>query len=533
MRSNLLKRSLAVVFLVVLLCSLTAFTAFAEAPVITKDLPNDLAVGEESSVTLSIEATGEGLTYQWYEWQRTPIEGANTASLSVSSAMNGKIVFCEVSNADGETAASKPCTITGIAKPVITRDLPANVSLKEGDTLTLAAEASGTGVSYQWYTDKNIISGATGSTLSVKVTADYNDCSVFCQMTDSIGQTVSTSLCKLSVTAAPTPTPKPEAPVITKHPYGETVDQGGRAVFIAHADGAKEVSWRFIKNDNSTTYEYNKVGSLFPRLSVSGGDTDTLTLTNIPYEMNGWKAACVFKGDGGETVTDGALITVIKDPTGGLSIQTQPKGATMAINENEDFVLSVQASSKDGGTFSYQWFGGSTNTPNAMDAISGATNSSYKPERKEGTMYYRVGVRVDQDGKTSDMIYSYTVAVTFTESTAHEHSYSSAWDYNDISHWHQCTCGDHSEEAFHSFDWTVTTKPTKDTTGSQHGVCSVCGYETDQPIPAGTQIEGDEAAEEETARGGHTVLLVVLGIAALGVIGAAVYLVLRVLKKEN
>ena len=132
-----------------------------------------------------------------------------------------------------------------------------------------------------------------------------------------------------------------------------------------------------------------------------------------------------------------------------------------------------------------------------MKAIPGATNSSYKPEQTEGTTYYRVSVQLTGNGTTSDPYYSNTVPVTFTATKMHTHSFSSVWEHNDLSHWHQCTCGEHGDEAFHTYTWTILKAPTATEDGEQKGVCSVCGYETIQPIPAGSDTDAEDETPEK------------------------------------
>ena len=167
-----------------------------------------------------------------------------------------------------------------------------------------------------------------------------------------------------------------------------------------------------------------------------------------------------------------------------------------------------------------------------MKAIPGATNSSYKPEQTEGTTYYRVSVQLTGNGTTSDPYYSNTVPVTFTATKTHTHSFSSVWEHNDISHWHQCTCGEHGDEAFHTYTWTILKAPTATEDGEQKGVCSVCGYETIQPIPAGTDT-GEEETPAKPAKKTNTVLLVIIGVLAVAVIAVAVILVRKVLLQKD
>ena len=113
---------------------------------------------------------------------------------------------------------------------------------------------------------------------------EYNGADIYCQFVNDAGA-VTTSFCRITVNA------KPAAPVTTKNPTGETGTEGGRAIFIARADGATSYLWRIISADGTQVYDYTAARTAFPTLSISGGDSETLTLTNIPYDMNGWSPA--------------------------------------------------------------------------------------------------------------------------------------------------------------------------------------------------------------------------------------------------
>ena len=58
----------------------------------------------------------------------------------------------------------------------------------------------------------------------------------------------------------------------------------------------------------------------------------------------------------------------------------------------------------------------------------------------------------------------------------HVHEFSEAWSKDGDKHWHECACGEKSQEAPHSMEWTVVTEATKKADGTEQGVCSVCGY---------------------------------------------------------
>ena len=59
---------------------------------------------------------------------------------------------------------------------------------------------------------------------------------------------------------------------------------------------------------------------------------------------------------------------------------------------------------------------------------------------------------------------------------SHTHSYGIDWKNNETSHWHECTCGDKTDVAEHSFRWVIDRTATATQKGSKHEECTVCGY---------------------------------------------------------
>ncbi len=57
------------------------------------------------------------------------------------------------------------------------------------------------------------------------------------------------------------------------------------------------------------------------------------------------------------------------------------------------------------------------------------------------------------------------------------HSYSTEWKSDADGHWHECTCGERSDEGTHTFgDWMIIKEATATEDGSRERECSVCGY---------------------------------------------------------
>ena len=59
---------------------------------------------------------------------------------------------------------------------------------------------------------------------------------------------------------------------------------------------------------------------------------------------------------------------------------------------------------------------------------------------------------------------------------SHTHSYGTEWKFDSNNHWHECSCGEKSSTAAHTWDsGTVTVQPTTDREGEKTYTCTVCG----------------------------------------------------------
>ena len=69
---------------------------------------------------------------------------------------------------------------------------------------------------------------------------------------------------------------------------------------------------------------------------------------------------------------------------------------------------------------------------------------------------------------------------TGPEDVPHEHSYSTDWKSDAANHWHECSCGDKSDTAAHTFTWVTDKAATVTETGLKHEECTVCGYKRNE-----------------------------------------------------
>ena len=202
-------------------------------------------------------------------------------------------------------------------------------------------------------------------------------------------------------------------PAITKHPTGETVDEGGKAMFISRADNCKGFVWRLVSADTTNTIPAAEAADHFKGLKVEGADTDTLVLDNIPASLNGWAVECKFTGnDGSLLYSNGAVIHVNSAKPSSPKISNQPSAADAEVGKS--VTLSVNATAETGCALSYQWYSCGETGKDAPKAVSGATSASFTPPQTEGTVYYCVDVFASRDGAKSDAVRSSLVAVTYT-----------------------------------------------------------------------------------------------------------------------
>ncbi|MDO4493828.1 MAG: immunoglobulin domain-containing protein [Clostridia bacterium] len=99
-----------------------------------------------------------------------------------------------------------------------------------------------------------------------------------------------------------------QPPVITKHPTGERVQEGGSVTFIAHADNANSVEW-FLTNGHDTL-SVEKALKRFAELRATGYNEDTLVLKGVPAELDAWDVFASFTNAIGTSDTNLADIFV-------------------------------------------------------------------------------------------------------------------------------------------------------------------------------------------------------------------------------
>lgn len=148
----------------------------------TQPLSNTLCAG--SNTTFTSGATGTNITYQWQLSTNggvsfNDINGETNPTLTllnITASQNGYQYHLLVNGVCTPAATSIPATLN-VVSPVSVTAQPANVTVCDGSTASLAVAGSGTGVIYQWQVSTdggasyNNVTGATSANYTFTATA--------------------------------------------------------------------------------------------------------------------------------------------------------------------------------------------------------------------------------------------------------------------------------------------------------------------------------------------------------------------------
>jgi PKD repeat protein len=300
--------------------------------------PLSATVCEGANATLTVVATGSGLTYQW-QLGGVNITGAIAATYSITGvAMGDAGNYTCIITGDCGTVTSSAAVLTVNANVLIS-DQPVDLTLCTGDNATFSVNVTGTATAYQWRKDGTNITGATSSfyTISGITAGDAGSYDVV--ITGPCGNVTSTAAL-LTV----------NAPVsITTQPSAQAVCDGADATFTVVAAGS------------GITYQWQFGGT-----DVTGATSATLTITGATASDAG-SYTCVITGACGTVTTASATLTI----NAATAIVDNPSSQTVCEGSNVTFTINAT-----GEALAYHWYLNGTAISGAIAAnltLSGVT----------------------------------------------------------------------------------------------------------------------------------------------------------------
>jgi uncharacterized delta-60 repeat protein len=205
--------------------------------------PVNLSVNPGQSATFDVGVVGSlPLSYQWYKGSSPLIDGGNvsgsgTALLTLSNAQNNDAdnYFVVITNTYG-AVTSTVASLMVITDPMIVSQ-PANSTIAVGGTSAFSIAATGTlPLSYQWYFNGIILSGATNTTL-VASNSQFNAAGNYSVLVSNLNGSVYSTPATLSVVQQP---PSPFNP------------RPGN--FSTNVPASTNLAWNLVVNNSNLFY---------------------------------------------------------------------------------------------------------------------------------------------------------------------------------------------------------------------------------------------------------------------------------------
>ena len=303
--------------------------------IITKQ-PTSQTITLGTPVTLSLTATGSGLTYQWYfkksgQSSFSAWNGRTHASetCTPNATWNGIQLYCIVKDSANNTMKSNTVTVTVKSGPVITKQ-PASQTITLGNPVTLSLTATGSGLTYQWYFKKSgqtsfsTWNGRTHASETCTPNATWNGIQLYCIVKDSAGNKAQSNTVTVKVNTS--------GITITQQPKNQSIIAGKEITLSVKATGSSlKYQWYFKKKGQTS-------------FSVWNGRTHASETVSPNNTWDGIQLYCKITDGSGKTLNSSTVTVSV------LSITTQPSNVTVAAGKDATFKVKATGSG-----LKYQW----------------------------------------------------------------------------------------------------------------------------------------------------------------------------------
>ncbi len=280
---------------------------------------------------ISVTATGDGLTYQWYyknpgssEYKASSIKTAK-GSVTMTDARDGRKMYCIITDQYGNEVKTK--TVTLGMKVSISKQ-PEDTSAEEGKKVNLSVTATGDDLTYKWYyrnagaSKFKACSGTGKATYSIRMTQERTGREMYCVITDKYGNSVRTDTVTIGVDV-----------FISKQPKSAQAQDGDKV----------KTSVTAVGDDLSYQWYYKNPGSGKFKKSSTQKATYSVTMSD---KYAGRQVYCVITDKYGNKVKSKTVTLGME-----VSISKQPKSVN---TENGQKTKVKVTASGDGLT--YKWY---------------------------------------------------------------------------------------------------------------------------------------------------------------------------------
>lgn len=170
--------------------------------------PISVSAKKGDTVSVSVEAIGDGLTYRWYSCNANSSKFSGSSiresvySVEMTTARSGRKVYCVITDAAGNKVVSDTVTLTEL-RILNNGELEDAYYAAKGEEINIKVEAQGEGLTYKWYS-RNVgaakfsaSSTLTTDTYTVAMSAARSGREIYCVVTDAFGNKVQSKVITL------------------------------------------------------------------------------------------------------------------------------------------------------------------------------------------------------------------------------------------------------------------------------------------------------------------------------------------------
>ena len=369
--------------------------------------PQDETVSSGTRVTLSIEATGQGLTYSWemsrdggVTWTVSTVDGHNSPAIAFvpTESYHGRMYRCVVTDENGNSVTSDAATILieELVNQLIITSQPQDQKVSNGATTKISIGATGQGLKYSWEISRDggatwsvsTVDGSKSPVISFVTTESYHGRMYRCVVTDENGNSVTSDGATVLINELVN-----ELMIVTQ-PQNKTVSNGERAKITIGATGqGLKYNWE-LSRDGGITWS---------KSTIDGYNTSAITFT-ATESYHGRMYRCVVTDKNGNSVTSNGATVLIDTLVDELMIIAQPQSKTVSVGNTTKITIGATG---QGLTYSWEMSrdGGTTWTTSTVDGskssvITFVPNTSYHGRMYRCVVTDKNGNSVTSNGAT-------------------------------------------------------------------------------------------------------------------------------------
>ncbi len=337
--------------------------------------PQDVKVPAGNRATMTVGATGDGLTYEWYyankgasKFTKSTSVTGNTYTVTMTDVRDGRRVYCVITDQYGNSVRSNTATFT-MGKTLKITQQPTSVVVSPGASARVLVGVEGDGMTFKWYfanAGESTFTRTTafgGNTYTVAMNSARNGRRVYCVITDQYGKSVTTNTVTLNMG---------NTLKITQQPASVTVAAGATAKVTIGVQG-EGLTYKW--------YYANKGASSFTRTGSFTGNTYSVSMNAA---RAGRRIYCVITDKYGNSVKTN---TVTLGMTSNLKITRQPISTSAPIGGTVNVTVGVQG---EGLTYKWYYANKGVSSFSHTKTFSGNTYSTTMTNARAGRRIYCV-----------------------------------------------------------------------------------------------------------------------------------------------